>query len=357
MKIAFNIDYIYPMNTGIGRYGLELMKALINLNVPIELWMTRYMRKFPPLSRELMNRTINYPWPRRITDYIWPLLKTKFRGVNWVHSANGMLLPDVPGLRQTCMIHDMGPFLYGHMKSESDTLMWKKRIPAAVKKAECILVNSESTGDDLLNFFPEARGKVFVTPLGIDHFKEGKTAASPAEHILAVGTVEPRKNYSVLIKAYAALNSRKELPPLVIAGKDGFRADEYKKLPDALGIGDRVHFTGYITDEKLLELYSGALCLVHTAFHEGFGFTVPEAFTWKLPVAASKEGGLGEFFGDCVWSLDPESPDSVAEAVWNAIDRGVTPEQELARRAAAEKLTWSNCAGLTLTALENASDM
>lgn len=352
MKLAFNIDYVYPMNTGIGRYGVELMKACIDLGVPTEVWMTRYMRDFDPISESVTRRTVYYPWPRRFTDYLWPSIRSRKEGIDWVHSANCDLLPAAASFRQICMVHDMGPYLYGHMKTKEDTSIWLRRIRRVVDRADCIAVNSNSTRHDLLDIFPESAEKVFVTPLGIDHFRSPSGSRSSGKHILNVGTVEPRKNVDGLLRAYAVLSAKRSTPPLVIAGKDGFRADEYKGLAVSLGIADMVHFTGYISDERLRKLYEEAVCLVHPAHHEGFGFTVPEAFAWGLPVAASCNGGIEEFFSGCIWPINPEDDESIACAMERAIESGVTREQTEARKTASRELTWKNCALKTLKAME-----
>ncbi len=352
MRIAFNIDYQYPHKTGIGRYGLELIKAIIRMDVPCDVWMTGYMKEFPPASREITERTSFYPWPRRITDFFWPAMESRRLNIGWVHSSNGQLLPRNKAFRQVCMIHDMGPFNYGHMKESTDTKIWRNRIRNIVKNAECIAVNSTSTADDVLQRFPEVAGKVFLTPLGIDHFQRNEEPAKTGEHILNVGTVDPRKNVDNLIRAYAILSGHRDVPPLIIAGKDGFKARECRQLAVELGVDSKVNFTGYISEETLIDLYSRAACLVHPAHHEGFGFTVPEAFPWDLPVAGSCTGGLGEFFGKCMWQVDPEDPESIAAGMENALFKGVTTKQKAARDSVTASLTWENCAAATLKAMK-----
>jgi glycosyltransferase involved in cell wall biosynthesis len=194
--------------------------------------------------------------------------------------------------------------------------------------------------------------KVFVTPLGIDHFAAEQNTKKSGKYILNVGTVEPRKNIDGLLKAYSALSAGRDIPPLVIAGMDGFRAREYRDLALQLKISQKVRFTGYIPDEELINLYSEAICLVHPAHHEGFGFTVPEAFTWGLPVVASDTGGMGEFFSETAWMVDPESTESIAHGIELALDSGVTERQQLMRQELSRSLTWQNCAKKTREALE-----
>ena len=238
------------------------------------------------------------------------------------------------------------------MKSDYDTRIWRQRIKNITNTSDCILVNSRSTMQDLIELYPDTEMKIFLTPLGIDHFSTMRNTVVNRDHILTVGTVEPRKNIDGLLTAYSLLSNKADIPPLVIAGKDGFRADEYKKLSVELGLEYKVSFTGYISDEKLADLYSRAYCLIHPAHHEGFGFTVPEAFTWGLPVAASNTGGLGEFFSEAAWMFDPSDPESIAYGIEMALNSGVTAEQQLKRRELSRELTWANCAKKTLEAME-----
>lgn len=354
MKTAFNVDYCSQMNTGIGRYGTELLNSWIDLGIPCEVWIPKYLQGTTHFSREKEAITAYYPWPRRITDYIWPSARSTRSGIQWVHSSNCRPLPKSRNFRQVCMIHDMGPFLYGHMKEKKDSNLWVKRIKRVVREVDCITVNSLSTMNDLLNIFPEARDKVFPTPLGIDHFKSHvKEKKDGGKHILNVGTIDPRKNVDGLLKAYSILNRiGNSVPPLVIAGMDGFRAGEYKSLAFDLKIDHKVIFTGYISDHELLNLYSNAICLVHPAHHEGFGFTVPEAFAWQLPVVAANTGGLGEFFSETAWMVDPKDPESIAHGISMALEAGVTMEQQAKRTEISKTLTWQNCAKQTLAAMK-----
>lgn len=351
--MVFNIDYRYDSVTGIGRYGLEFMKAWISDGNECELWVQPWMARQWELPEPFRDRYRKYPVKMRFTKYFWPSLMAIANKVEWVHSANCVLLPSSRFFRQVCMVHDMGPVMYGQMKSPADRKVWRKRLENVAAKADCILVNSLSTMKDLIGIYPETEGRIHPTPLGIDHMSEWKTSADrKGLHLLAVGTVEPRKNYDGLIRAYEALNQRRDLPPLIIAGGSGYRAEEYIRMPHELGIANKVRFTGFIKDVELARLYSEAICLVHPAHHEGFGFTVPEAFRWDIPVVASNTGGLAEFFSSSAWMVDPESMESIAAGIEKALDSGTTPEQRESRISLQNRLTWKNCVRQTRMALE-----
>ena len=352
MKIAFNVDYKHQNYTGIGRYGIELVSAFAKLEQNCELWMWRNTKKNPPVIDNFHGKIKYYHFPKKITDYFLPTYRKFLTGIDWIHSANGELLPKTPFLKQITMIHDMSPFLYSQMKSNYDIEKCQRRIINISKNADCIVVNSNSTKNDVLNMFPELDNRISLTPLGIDHFSSHNTPRIERKHILTVGTVEPRKNIDGLLKAYSILNQQRDIPPLVIAGMDGFKADGYKRLAVELKLLNKVKFTGFITDEKLASLYSEAYCLVHPAHHEGFGFTVPEAFTWGLPVVASNVGGLGEFFSKAAWMVNPSDIESITSGITNALDIGITPDQEKERKLLKTNLTWEKCAKKTINAIE-----
>lgn len=353
MKIAFNIDFDYTRFTGIGRYGIEIISAWNKSGNSCELWMNQSTKGNPPIIDGKNANIKYYPKPRRITDYFWPKLYAQKNKINWVHSTNGILLPSNSSFKQIAVIYDLTPFHHSHMKTDDDTLGWQSRIKNIVNKADCITVISKSTLADLLNLFPEVKEKAFLTTLGIDHFASKKALLKKKKHLLSVGTIEPRKNTDGLLKAYSILNERNnDIPPLVLAGMDGFRADEYKKLASDLGINKKVRFTGFISDEELAVLYSEAYCLIHPAHYEGFGFTVPEAFTWNLPVVAANTSGLHEFFKESAWMVDPTKPESIADGIINALSKGITISQSEDRKRLSKILTWANCARQTLNAIK-----
>jgi len=320
MRIGLYVDFDGDI-TGIGRYGVEIAKALKRKNVLSELWMNRHLRKKPGILDSLDAPMVFFHKFRRISDAYWPGLRFRKAGLDVLHCPNCSLISTLFPIRQSVMIHDMGPFLCPEMKRRSDIEIWQKRIRRAASHAAVITTNSITTKNDLLNLFPDLEDRVFHTPLGTDHFPVREGHFPRGRHILAVGTVEPRKNYRILLKAYSILaaSGKRSLPPLVIAGGFGFRSDQ---------------ITG----------------LVHTAHYEGFGFIVPEAFSWDLPVAAPDNTAIREYFGKAAWMLDITDPESVADGIGLCLEKGVSPEQQIERNRLTEFLTWDNCAEKTLDA-------
>ncbi len=351
MRIGLYVDFDGNI-TGIGRYGVEIAKALKRKDVLSELWMNRYLKKRPCDLDSLDLPIAFFHKFRRISDTYWPGLRFRKAGLDVLHCPNCSLISTLFPIRQSVIIHDMGPFLFPEMKQGSDTEAWQKRIRRAAHHAEVIMTSSITTRNDLLNSFSDLEERLFLTPLGIDHFPVREGHSPGMKHILAVGTVEPRKNYRVLLEAYSILSASGEhsLPPLVIAGDFGFRSDQIIGYAAEYGITDRVTFTGYTTNTELGDLYRNAACLVHTAHYEGFGFVVPEAFSWNLPVAAPDNTSIREYFSKAAWMLDITDPESVADGIKLCLEKGVSHEQRIERNRLKDFLTWDNCAEKTLDA-------
>jgi len=360
MRIGLYVDFEGTI-TGIGRCGVEIAKALKRKNVLSELWMNRYLKKEPGILDSLDLPVVFFHKFRRISDAYWPGLRFRKAELDILLCPNCSLISTLFPIRQSVIIHDMGPFLYPEMKRRSDTEAWQKRIRRAAHHATVITTSSITTKNDLLNSFPDLEERLFLTPLGIDHLPVREGHSPGGKHILAVGTVEPRKNYRILLKAYSILaaSGKRSLPPLVIAGGFGFRSDQITGYAAEYGISDRVTFTGYTTDTELEDLYRNAACLVHTAHYEGFGFIVPEAFSWfivpeafswNLPVAAPDNTSIREYFCRAAWMLDITDPESVADGIGLCLEKGISPEQQIERNRLTEFLTWDKCAEKTLDA-------
>jgi glycosyltransferase involved in cell wall biosynthesis len=346
-----HVDFDLSRATGVSRYGMELARRLDAMGHLRELWVPRDAAVGAAVLAGVSAEVRRFPFPRRATEWAWPLMWRKAASLDAVISPAGRVLPPAAG-PQAAMVHDMGPFVAPELKAPDDARAWRRRIGRTVRRARMVAVNSRHTLQTLLERFPGASSRTAVTPLGIDHFRRSEPSGRAA-HILSVGTLEPRKNYRRLIEAYAELCSRDpDVPPLVIAGKDGYRSAEVRSAPDALGIASRVRFPGYVPEEGLRRLYADAACLVHPALQEGFGFTVAEAFAWGLPVAAASGSATEEYFRGAVDLFDPGSVPSIRNAVAGCLRSGVTPEQLARRDELFGELTWERCAALTVEALE-----
>ena len=143
------------------------------------------------------------------------------------------------------------------------------------------------------------------------------------DYILSVGSIQPRKNLSRLLSAYARLRGARpnsKLPQLVIVGKRAWLYDETLKSIDESGAGRSVIVTGYVPGNDLPALYSGALCFVYPSYFEGFGLPPLEAMKCGTPVIAGNRTSLPEVVGDAGLMVDPFDVEALASAIEQLID-------------------------------------
>ena len=233
---------------------------------------------------------------------------------------------------------------------------WQQRaylgalFPRSLPGAAAVIVPSATTRDDLLAAFPGVRPeRVHVIPEAA-----AQLGAAPAPlpaglepgFLLAVGTVEPRKNYPRLARAYRRLA---DPPPLVVAGRQGWAYGEAMELlRDTPG----VRLLGHVSDAELLGLYRSAVALAFPSLYEGFGLPLLEAMREGLPALIGNRGALPELAGDAALAVDAEDEVAIADGLRRLLRDGRLRARLAAkgRRRAAE-FSWARAARQTLEVL------
>jgi alpha-1,3-rhamnosyl/mannosyltransferase len=177
---------------------------------------------------------------------------------------------------------------------------------------------------------PERKIRVVPNAVGPEFEPEG--AAADGDYVLAVGTLEPRKNLARLIDA-----ARRTGAELRVVGARGWGGVEVG--------GNGVRWLGEVADDRLAELYRGAACVAYPSLYEGFGMPVLEAMACGVPVVTSAGGATEEVAGGAAVLVDPLDPASIAAGLEEATGR----RAELARRglARARGFNWADTAAAT----------
>ena len=140
-------------------------------------------------------------------------------------------------------------------------------------------------------------------------------------YLLYVGTIEPRKNLTNLIKAFHTIKAQKSiLLPLIIVGMKGWIYSEVFELVKKLNLESNVFFVGYISREDLKVFYSLASIFVYPSFYEGAGVPVLEAFKSGVPVITSNSTALAEIAGNAAILIDPYKPEEIAQAILKVVN-------------------------------------
>jgi glycosyltransferase involved in cell wall biosynthesis len=279
-------------------------------------------------------------------DFVLPPLRRAL-GVVTVHDLSFMRLPECadPGLRAYL----------------------NKCVPKAVRAAGHVLADSWSTRNDLIELLQVCPDKVSVVPGAVDTaFSRVEDSARlekarvkyqlPQWFIISVGTLEPRKNYPRLISAYALMRRQTGLPHhLVIAGPPGWLYGAvYDRIREE-GVGEHVHFLGFVPDRDLAALYSLADLMAFPSLYEGFGMPPLEAMACGTPVVSSDNSSLPETVGAAALMVNAEDTEGIADGMARVLgnSRLRTRLIELGRIQAAQ-FTWLAAAQKLLGAYRQA---
>jgi glycosyltransferase involved in cell wall biosynthesis len=238
------------------------------------------------------------------------------------------------------------------------------------RSAAHVIASSESTRRDLIETYGLAESRVSVVPLAAaPHFRPVEDAEElrrvrrvygvEGDYILAVGSIQPRKNLARLFRAYSDLRrtrGRDKLPPLLVVGKMAWLYGETLRAAEECGVSDSVIFTGYVPEGDLPALYSGAVCFVYPSYFEGFGLPPLEAMSCGAAVVAGDRTSLPEVVGDAGLLVDPFDTDAIAAAIARLVDdrtlRATLSARGLAR---AGRFDWRETARLTLEVYRRAT--
>jgi glycosyltransferase involved in cell wall biosynthesis len=264
-------------------------------------------------------------------------------------------------------VHDLTFLLYPQFLTPGSRRYYNDQIAWAVRRAAAISADSVATQRDLVRLLDVPPEKITVIPLGLDPEFAPATAeqaTADAEHlaelrlspgyVLFVGTFEPRKNVSGLLRAYACLRQqRADCPPLVLAGRSGWLFDETLRQIEALQLETAVRRLEEAPDRRLPALYRGAGVLVLPSHYEGFGFPVLEAMGCGTPTVIADRASLPEIAGDAALKVDPDDHQALAAALARVLDDSGL-RADMARRGLerARAFTWERTARQTLALYE-----
>jgi glycosyltransferase involved in cell wall biosynthesis len=253
------------------------------------------------------------------------------------------------------VVHDLAVFrVPGLAHNRKAYLMERLTLAQAAQKSARLIAVSQATANDLLDIVPAARGKVTVIPEAPVFFSEASANPVPRQGVLFVGTLEPRKNISTLLRAYALVPPEfQAMHPLTLIGKKGWGGEDYPALAKTLGIEKNVHFLGYQPNDAVIRAYQHAAVFVYPSLYEGFGLPVVEAMAAGLPVITSTTPALAEVAGDGAILCDPHDAQTFATALTGLLESKAEWKraQQLAYQRA-EHFSWKQTAMDTMTVLQ-----
>lgn len=268
-------------------------------------------------------------WTRRaIFSMLWHLfiLPFKINKADYdfciIAAANRRAFSFYP-LPTIAVVHDLSQY---HVPAKYDAMRMfyiKKVLPFFVRKAMHILAISKSTAADLVKYWHVQQEKIHVIYNGLNLAKEQRNTwldnmnLKTGSYLLYISRIEsPGKNHLNLIKAYEKLNPElTERYKLILAGSDWDGAQAVHQYAKQSHAADRIIFTGFLDNRDLVCAYTNAAAYVFPSFFEGFGLSLIEAMHYGIPCACSNTSSLGEIGEGAAILFNPESPDSIADAL------------------------------------------
>ena len=370
MRIAYDATPLLMRSAGVKNYHHSLLTQLLPLIWPHEIRLFPYLDALTPNYNERSNysflETIRGLGSILASNYLFlPTIHKAVGGADLFHVTPHLWRPP-EGPVLTSMVHDPTPLLMPEAHTPSNVRYFERFASVILPKLDAMIVPSYAVKHDLVEICGADEERITVIPHGVDdEFFEATPAQKevahtrhelPDRYLLFVGSMEPRKNLSGLLEAFARLPEKtQQTVPLVIVGATGWKNAD---IQAAIAKNSNVRPIGYVGRELLPAVYEGCAAFVFPSHYEGFGMPVLEAMAAGAPVITSNVSALPEVIGDAGIAVDPDDTGAIAEAIGNVLDDPQTAAlMGSAGRQRARRFTWERCALETKSFFESVADL
>ena len=284
------------------------------------------LRERPDLELELLTFGGRGRASSVLRDAFWypSSLARRARGLDVLHCTTfrGPLRPRVPTV---LTVHDLAILRYPEVFPRWHRLYGKAGLRRALRAADAVVAVSEFTRREVATLVGVPAERIRVVPNGVDPLFTPDGSVAEGSYVLAVATLEPRKNLPRVVEA-----ARLAGIELRVVGAQGW------------GGVDVPGWVGEIPDPELAALYRGARCVLYPSLYEGFGLPVLEAMASGTPVVTSRDSAMAELAGDAAVLVDPRDVSAIVEGIAQAEARRA--ELVLRGLARAGEFTWERAA-------------
>ncbi len=266
-------------------------------------------------------------------------------------------------------VHDLTFFEHPEWHERSKVAYFRRMIRAAVRRADVVVCVSAYT-EARLRAHCSPRGDVVVVPHGVDHARFhpatadtttrdldllGRYGIAPP-YIAFSGTIEPRKNLPALVHAFARMARTEPDLRLVLAGGNGWGADDVRAAIASSGVATHIQRPGYLDDDTLTALFRQAVAVVYPSLEEGFGLPALEALACGTPLVSTRGSAVEEMVGDAALLVTPGDVDALADALARITgDTGLRARLRTDGLARAATFTWERSVAGHLDAYRRAA--
>jgi glycosyltransferase involved in cell wall biosynthesis len=363
MRVGFDATSLTLRRSGIGRYTLELARALMRYEPTLELKLMAHKSLSSDLVDDPIARLPRIGGPGMPAKVAWMQsilpLTVGPRTVDLCHFTNyhAALASRVPFVVN---VHDMSLMTMPGGHPLKRVISMRPLLRAVARRSAAVLTLTESARQDAIEHLGLSAAKVRVVPAaaapGFGRIDDAARLEEVATRLgvkngclLFVGTIEPRKNLPRLLDAFARLRAQGIDRQLVICGGKGWKSTDIEPAVERFGLARAVVFTGYVPDSDVVALLNLCGAFVYPSLYEGYGLPIIEALACGAPTVTSNRGATAEVAGDAALLVDPEDVDSLASALALALTHAPTRERLRAagmRRSA--EFSWERAAHETV---------
>lgn len=361
MRIAIDASPLGKPRDGIARYTYNLARylSIVGLENRYFLFSNRQFDdaglKGPNVEKVVTKFPLMSAWLQTVVPYYLKKLKIDlFHGTYFV-------IPMMAPCSTVVSVHDLTPFIYKDSHQKSNVLV-RALLPPSVARAEVAITASRSAADDLKKFLNSEESKIRIVHYAAAECFRRKVEEPylhramrkygiASRYILFLGTIEPRKNITTLIRAFALMRKDGGVEhKLVIAGRETDYYGQCQSLVRLLNLNGEVVFTGFIDEEDLAYIYSGADLFVYPSHYEGFGLPPLEAMACGVPTIVSEGSCFPEVVGDGAMMVPSEDAQRLCMAMRRVLsEEGLRQELSEKGMKRAKIFSWSKTALETLS--------
>lgn len=294
-----------------------------------------YFRAPKPVQRVSYPGTVNHflRLPRTFVDWWWkkdwPPFDHYLTGTDVYHSLH-IQIPPTRGIKTILTVHDCRYLAFPALYEDREIEDYRRWMTISLNRAERVTTVSEFTRQEVLSHFPIREERVRVIHNGFSPYvPEADDAEERMEHfmsenqlpqtyLLYAGALDPRKNLSRLIQAFAQCRQQpRDFPDLILAGippKQWVESDEAGRAGE-LGLVNKIHLAGVVEKDILWGLIKKAVALCYPSLYEGFGFPPLEAMALGVPVLAGRSSSIPEVTERAACLVQPTDVDEIAQGL------------------------------------------
>lgn len=293
------------------------------------------------------------PMPARPLHAAWRY--TSVPPIEWfigrhdvVHGSN-FVVPPTRSAARVVTVHDLTVVRFPEL-CDTPTLAFPGLIRQAIAEGAWVHTPSSFVAAEVVAEFGIDPSRVRAVHHGVPELPAGggSLIALPNgchRYVLAIGTIEPRKDYPLLVRCFDAVAAVHPDVALVIVGGEGWGAEAFGEALATAAAKDRIVRPGYLDDVGLSAALRDAAALAYPSLYEGFGFPPLQAMAAGVPVVATAAGAVPEVVGDGAWLVASGDGDALAARLVEVLDGGEAVDALVARgRARAVDFSWERCA-------------